>query len=325
MISGRRYVVLGAGGVGCALGGLLQAAGAEVIFIARGAQLDALAMGGLALALPGREIHLVVEAVPGPRAIRFEERDVVLLCTKSQDTEGALRDLAGHARDVPIVCAQNGVANEPMAARSFARVYGLVVFAPIQFTSPGRVSIHGEPVPGGLDVGLHPEEVDDLVTEVVGDLSLAGFDAHAQPRIRRWKYGKLLTNLGNALQALGGDAALDAGILAALRDEAIACLRAAGIDFAPGEELDARYGGIGAAPVDGAQRGGGSTWQSLARGTGSIETDYLNGEIVRLGERHGIATPYNRTLAVLAQRAAAERWLPGRLTLSEIEAAIRGG
>lgn len=325
MSCAHRYVVLGAGGVGCALGGLLQAAGAEVVLIARGAHLDALATSGLTLALPSGEIDLAVEAVPGPRAVRFADGDVVLLCTKSQDTEAALRDLADHApRDVPIVCAQNGVANEPLAARLFARVYGLVVFSPIQFTSPGRVSIHGHPILGGLDLGRHPEGVDDLGRDVVADLARAGFDARAEPRILRWKYGKLLTNLGNAVQALARDAEDGGALLGALQDEALACYRAAGIDFAPLGELDARYGGIGAAPAGGAMRGGGSTWQSLARATGSIETDFLNGEIVRLGERHGVATPYNRGLAALARRAAEERWPPGRLGVDEIEAEIRG-
>ena len=56
-------------------------------------------------------------------------------------------------------------------------------------------------------------------------------------------------------------------------------------------------------PVNGEYRGGGSSWQSLARGTGSIETDYLNGEIVLLGRMHGVPTPAN----TLMQRVANEQ------------------
>ena len=48
-------------------------------------------------------------------------------------------------------------------------------------------------------------------------------------------------------------------------------------------------------PVNGEFRGGGSSWQSLARGTRSIETDYLNGEIVMLGALHGVPTPGQRS------------------------------
>lgn len=320
----RRYVVLGAGGVGCALGGLLQAAGAEVVLVARGAQHDALRRGGLTLALPDREIHLDVAVAPDPAALRFTARDVVLLCTKAQDAEAALASLAAAApRDTPVVCAQNGVAAERLAARAFPEVYGMVVFAPIQFLEPGRVSIHCAPCAGGLDLGRHPEGTDDRVEAMVRDLGAAGFDAAAQPHVARWKHGKLLTNLANALQALGGDAALEGPIRAALMDEAVAAYRAAGIDFVTADALYARYAGIGDLPAGGARRGGGSTWQSLARGTGRIETDFLNGEIVRLGEAHGIPTPYNRNLAALAQRAAAERWAPGILGAAEIAAALR--
>ena len=57
----RRYVVLGAGGIGCAIGGALQLAGTSVVLIARGAQLDALRRGGLPLMLPSRSEELNVE------------------------------------------------------------------------------------------------------------------------------------------------------------------------------------------------------------------------------------------------------------------------
>jgi 2-dehydropantoate 2-reductase len=69
-------------------------------------------------------------------------------------------------------------------------------------------------------------------------------------------------------------------------------------------------------------RGGSSTWQSVARASGRIETDYLNGEIVLLGRLHGVATPVNEALQALAARLARERGRPGSVPLAEIEAAI---
>ena len=319
-----RYIVLGAGGVGSALGGLLQASGAEVVLIARGAHLEAMARSGLRLATPSRELHLIVEALPGPAAVRFEEGDVVVLATKSQDSEAALADLSACApRDVPIVCAQNGVANEPLATRAFARVYGMVVFSPIQLVAPGRVAIHGAPSLGGLDLGVYPEGTDALCFAMARDLVAAGFDARVEGRIRRWKYGKLLANLGNAVQALVKGALAESPVLAAIEAEALACYRAAGIEHATMEEVHERYRDVRPADVAGAPRGGGSTWQSLARGTGTIETGFLNGEIARLGEQHGVATPVNRAITALARRAAEERWPPSMLTAEELEAALR--
>ena len=72
------------------------------------------------------------------------------------------------------------------------------------------------------------------------------------------------------------------------------------------------------ARVGGARRGGGSSWQSLARGLGSIETDYLNGEIVLLGRLHGVPTPANALVQRLADQAARQKARPGasRLRIS---------
>ena len=53
-------------------------------------------------------------------------------------------------------------------------------------------------------------------------------------------------------------------------------------------------------------RGGGSTWQSLARGTGNVESEYLNGEIERLGRQAGIETPVNSGLLAIMREAMAD-------------------
>jgi 2-dehydropantoate 2-reductase len=306
---------------------MLQLAGAPVVLIARGKQLEALRRDGLSLATPSRSLHLAVTTAGSPRSFDFEPGDVLLLCAKSQDCGAALADLAARApSDLPIVCAQNGVATEVLAAAAgFARVYGMMVFAPVGFTEPGRVTLHSEPVLGALDLGVYPTGTDALGTEIVGDLGRAGFDARIEPRILRLKYGKLLTNLASALQALSSADEIDAALLAGITAEAIACYRAAGLDFATVDEIHARAAQVLHLPIEGVSRGGGSTWQSLARRTGTIETAYLNGEIVRLGEAHGVATPLNRALTGLAERAAAEGWAPGRLSPAELARALGQG
>ena len=319
----RRYVVYGAGAVGCALGGMLRRSGAPVVFVARGAQLDALKRRGLTLRTPTRTEHVHVQAVGAPHEVGFEERDIVLLCMKSQDTAAAVEALDGCLpRGTPIICAQNGMVNERLAAARFDAVYGMMVFAPVSFLQPGEVMLYSEPVLGGLDVGRYPIGADALVGDVVQDLTAAGFDARPEPRVLRLKYGKLLGNLGNALQALGGAAALASPLLGALQDEALACYRAGSIDFVPLEDLYRRAANVLELPIQGMARAGGSSWQSLARGVGSIEADHLNGEIVRLGEQLGVPTPYNRALVALSSRAAAERWAPEHLSMAEIEAML---
>ena len=63
---------------------------------------------------------------------------------------------------------------------------------------------------------------------------------------------------------------------------------------------------LGVRDIDGRRRPGSSTWQSLARGTGTVETDYLNGEIVLQGRLHDVPTPVNAALCRLAAQAARE-------------------
>jgi 2-dehydropantoate 2-reductase len=70
--------------------------------------------------------------------------------------------------------------------------------------------------------------------------------------------------------------------------------------------------------IDGTPRGGGSSWQSLNRGTGTIEADYLNGEIALLGRLHGVPTPLNDLLQRLANGFARERRAPGSLPFDEL-------
>ena len=69
---------------------------------------------------------------------------------------------------------------------------------------------------------------------------------------------------------------------------------------------------------------GGSSWQSLQRGVGAIETDYLNGEIVMLGRLHGVATPVNETLQRLANQLAATRRPPGSYAESDVLGLVAG-
>ena len=109
-----------------------------------------------------------------------------------------------------------------------------------------------------------------------------------------------------------------------LREEALACYRAAGIDCATAEETRERRGGVlEMGEIPGIPRGGGSSWQSVARGTGDIETDYLNGEIVLLGRLHRVPTPANDVVQQLAHRVVTEKLPPGSLSLDEVRALIQ--
>jgi 2-dehydropantoate 2-reductase len=73
----------------------------------------------------------------------------------------------------------------------------------------------------------------------------------------------------------------------------------------------------------GATPAGSSSWQSLYRGTGSVETDYLNGEIVLLGRLHGVPTPVNELLRRRSNDLARTGGAPASLRAADLHAALR--
>ncbi|MGH2632186.1 MAG: ketopantoate reductase family protein, partial [Tepidiformaceae bacterium] len=254
-----------------------------------------------------------------PRELDFRDDDVVILTMKTQDTEAALRDLelsAGTA--IPVICAQNGVENERLAARRFANVYAMLVALPATFLTPGEVIASGAPLSGALHCGCYPGGVDATIVAVAADLRESHYRCDSVGDAMRFKYRKLMFNLGNGLEVITSGTAWGAtGALgdftARLRDEAAACYAAAGIEAMPADEYTERVSShYRAQPIDGQPRSGSSTRQSVLRGHTTVEVDYLNGEIELLGKLWGVPTPHNTVVRREAVAAAARGAGEGR-------------
>ncbi len=321
----RRYVVFGVGAIGGVIAGFLHRAGFEVAAIARGEHLAAIRRDGLVVRTPEGAFTVRVEVAAAPGEISWRDDDAVLLGMKSQDTEAALDALAAVAPpSLAVVCAQNGVANERAALRRFEDTLGMCVISPATHLAPGVVEAESLPCPGILDVGRYPSGAGALAEEIATALGAAAFSSRAVADVMRWKYAKLLVNLGNAVEAVCGPRTGRGELARMVGREGEAVLSAAGIAHASPAEDAARRGDLlSVRPVAGRVRGGGSSWQSLTRGTGSIEADYLNGEIALLGRLHGVPTPANATLQRLANRMARDRVPPGAMTESEVLALVR--
>jgi 2-dehydropantoate 2-reductase len=319
-----RVVILGAGAIGGVIGARLFQHGHDVTLIARGENYTAISNNGLRLETPDETVTLRAPVVDDPAALSYGASDVVVVTVKSQDTLGALGRLAQAAPDTTrIVCAQNGVENERVALRTFHNVYGICVMCPATHLTPGVVQANSSPVNGLLDVGRWPQGLDDLAEELASALSGARFDSVARGDIARWKWGKLLSNLGNAVEAVCGRSSRGGVLMERVLAEGRLVLQTAGIEFVGPDEDDERRGQLlTIGSIGGAARGGGSSWQSLVRATGSIETDYLTGEIVLQGRLHGVATPANDLLQRLANQLASERKAPGAWTVEEVEAML---
>jgi len=319
-----RYVIYGAGAIGGSLGATLHRSHQEVVLVARGRQLEALRTSGLTLQTPHGDVHTTPTTVGSVRDARIGGADVVVMAMKSQDTAAALLELREASDpEVAILCAQNGVENERLALRLFGNVYGAFVHVSAQNLEPGLVQLFSAPAHGVIDLGRAPSGLDERAAAIARDLESGGFASRVDEHIMRWKYAKLLSNLANAVEALLGPRAAGGEIVRAARAEALTCYRAAGIAYVSGEEHSRRVAGKEVLlPVNGHARCGGSSWQSLARATGHIETDYLNGEIVLLGRLHGVPTPVNEALCVLAAQMAREGTPPGSVARDTVEEQI---
>jgi 2-dehydropantoate 2-reductase len=321
-----RYVIWGAGAVGGALGAALHLAGRDVLLVVRGRHRDSILADGLRWELPDASHTVRVPATEQPDALRGE--DVVLITVKSQDTLAALEPIEGMADpDIPVVCVQNGVENERLALRRFARVYGVSAQLPAEHLEPGLVRLYADPADVVLDVGRYPRGVDDAARAIVSDLSAAGFRARTAENVMAIKHQKLLGNLENAAQALCGTDDPDVPMLVAeARREALSCFAAAAIEVTNDEELTRRASGaIPFRKISGERRQGGSTWQSMSRRTGRVETDYLAGEIVLLGRLHAVPTPVNAVLQRETTRQARLRATPGGTPAMQLLVAARRG
>lgn len=319
------FVIYGAGAIGGVLGARLHAAGFDVRLIARGAHLTAIRSGGLRVQSPDGTTTVPVPAYASPAQAGIEPGDVVVLTMKSQDTPAALDALRASAEpSTPVVCVQNGVANERLALRLFPHVYGVCVMFPAAHVEPGVVQAWSTPVPGILDLGRHPGGVDETARSLAAAFAKAGFVSEPREDIMRWKYRKLVMNLGNAVTALCGTGDGDAArVTALLRAEGETVLAAAGIDLVDDDTDRARRSDLLRMPgFEGQAPGGGSSMQSLLRGTGSIEADYLNGEIVLLARLHGVPAPANELIRQLAVVAARERVTPGSVPAGELLARL---
>ena len=321
-----RYLVLGAGAIGGTLGGHLHRAGRDVVLIARPAHVAAIRAHGLRLVTGDADYRLDVPAYASvAEAAPLGAEDAVLLTCKAQHTAAALGELraAGASPELPIVCCQNAIWNETHAQRVFTNVYGAVVFVPGVYLQRGEVINARVGHYGYVEVGRYPAGTDSLCVTLGDDLAAAGFAAAVNPTVMRAKGAKCLGNLANAVTAITGSHRGAEAFMAHARDEARQVWRAAGIDFEESEEFAARreprYRGVDRWPkTHGAPRGGGSSWQSLVRAAGSIESEFLNGEVVQLGRMLGISAPYNEVLWRRAEEMARDRTPPGRFTIAEL-------
>jgi 2-dehydropantoate 2-reductase len=334
-----RFVMLGAGAIGGVVGGQLVKAGCDVIFVdPLEEHVEAINRHGLHL----RGVHghhiLRVPAVTDVGAVSFRDGDVVVCSVKSYHSEATMHALRRVTRlELPIFCAQNGVRNEEMAARYFRTVHGVMVMIGAKRLVTGEV-VHTSA--GPLGFGTWPSGLSDVAREVAQAVAKTDIPSYTTEEIAVHKWNKMAVNLNNATFGLlglsGQEAQSDPEVrtwMADVYDESVRVLRAASIRFEgpPGlgsvekriRDLRGPVTGV-TVPAEEEPKHRPSLWQDLYHGGGQVEADWFNGEIVRLGDAHGVPTPYSRLLLELITEMARSRERPGRYTVRDLRARVPG-
>jgi len=312
-------LVMGAGSVGCYLGGVLAAAGATVHFVGRPRVLGLLREHGLTVSdLEGRSTHLA------PASLHLHESVppglaplVTLLCVKSGATIEAAQSLQQALLPGSVVVSmQNGIGNAERgqaAASALDWRAGMVPFNIAEL--PGGCFHRG--TGGALAVQSEPG---DTALEALKQAFLSqGLKLRLQADLRAVQWGKLLINLNNPVNALSGRP-LRAELLergyrrcfAALQNEALHLLEAAGMPVAQLTALPPaklikmlrlptpifRLLAAKMLKIDSKARSSMADDLSLGRTT---EIDALSGEVVRLAQRLGRQAPLNARMLALVQ------------------------
>lgn len=329
--AGPRIAVLGAGSVGCFIGGAWMAAGCPVSFIGRERIRAEVTANGLRLSdQDGWRTRIPAEAIDfrtGPAPLK--KADIIALAVKSTGTEAAAKEIARHARKgATVISFQNGVSNAATLKRLLPKsqvVQGMVPYNVVR-TGPGRWhrATWGELTVEDMPVTrLLAQRIGDRPGRLVLSADMAGIS-----------WGKLLLNLNNAINALSGMTIREEllqrdyrRVMAAAIVEALELLDAAGIEPAKIGQVPPRLLPHAiAAPdfifrnlflriqkIDPKARGSMSDDFAAGRET---EIDYLNGEVVRLAERLGRDAPVNRAIVELVKQREAgveHVWSPGDL------------
>ena len=294
-----RIAVMGAGAVGLLYGGWLQMAGAEVTFIARGSRL--LALRNQPLTAVGR-VPFRLDSVDVVESVaKLAPVDVLLLATKLYDLQAAaVSALPALSRTGVVVAVQNGISAYRVLSALVPSTQIAVgpVYALTKITGPASVAY------GGIEraiLGNPDHEVKAPVAELVRLWRDVGIDASLADDINNVLWTKFIGLATSA--ALNCISKLPAGIVyheARLVElvkqsihEVIAVGTAEGVKFAPSVAHDV-LGYLQSLPPE--------TVASMRRDLDAghrLELEGLSGEVMRLGQMHGIATPLHTTTYAL--------------------------
>lgn len=311
-----KVLCFGMGAIGSYIGGSLAYAGCDVVFVERPEVVNTARFTNIKINKPVGEILVEQVEVSADIETLLSERkfDVAILAVKAFDTAGIVNSLLGIKKILPpILCLQNGVENEQLIEEKLGTgsVIGGSITSAVGRNGLGDVKL--EKLRGvAIEKGI------PLSESLVEVFNLAGLNAKGYPIRADMKWSKMLTNLlvnasaaildWSPAKVLGNPVTYKIEVLQ-IR-EALAVMKKLNIRVVnlPGtpvkllitllDALPLNFGRviIGSALAKGRGAKMPSLHIDLQAGRTRSEVEFLNGAVVRFGEKVGVPTPVNRVL-----------------------------
>lgn len=300
-----RVVIVGAGAIGCLLGGRL-AAKAKVLFLdANPKTVRAINLEGVHIEENDGNVTNIrdVKAVQDPSEIA-DSVNLVIFCVKSYATKDAAKAVHGHPAFMAslYLTLQNGLGNYETLAEFFdpRKILVGTTAQGATLIGPGRVR-HGGSGPTYIG-SFHKEECRGEIQKTVELFRRAGLEAYESEDVEKLLWEKLIVNVGiNALTAITG---LLNGSIVEIPEARDLCCEAVKEALAVASRknilLPENYCEEVLKIAFATRRNRSSMGQDVDRGR-KTEIDAINGAIVRLGEELQVPTPVNLTLTRLVK------------------------
>ncbi len=299
-----KVAIVGAGGLGALFGAHLFEAGVDVTLIEIDRRRVAKIVDeGLYMLMPdGSERHCKIKITDDPASVGVV--DLVQISVKGYHTESAAQSAGPMiGPETYVLSVQNGLGNLRQIVQHIpkAQVLGGVTALSAMPLGLNRVKFNGGI--GGIRFGRYDGQADVRLEEIAKIMSGAGLETHiieGDIRVPIWR--KLLANAGNCVAAISGftgnqlmACSETRELTALLANETAAVARSEGLDFA---ELENAGDYVLTKCLPGVKDNKISMLQDVEAHR-RTEIDTLNAEIARVGEAHGVPTPYNKVMTLL--------------------------
>ncbi|MDX1667996.1 MAG: 2-dehydropantoate 2-reductase [Limnobacter sp.] len=310
--------ILGAGSIGCYLGGCLAPTGAKITLVGRPRIMDGIRENSLRVTdYLGRNTLVKAEQlVLSTQADALADCDLVLIAVKSGATKEAAESLSGVLpASCTVVSMQNGIGNARVIKQALPNhpVYAGMVPFNVLYKAEGHFH-QGTEGQLMIETGPLPDGTHSVFEK-------AGLPLARPTEFESIQWGKLLINLNNSVNALSNVPLKEELSQQAYRkcvslamQEALNVMKSAGIEPAKVTGLppkllpvlmkapDWLFNRLARKMLEIDPLARSSMWEDLEAGR-KTEIDWINGEVVNLANRIGEQAPVNQRLIELMREA----------------------